>query len=493
MERDYYYQPQAVKAAVEADCNGVILLPTGSGKSHVLRGIAESVDGGVLILSHVKEILEQNFSRLAGMDDIAIYSAAIGIKMIDRITVASIQSVYKSANLFRHVRLVLIDEAHLVNDVGMYKQFLTDLGVPYIGLTATDFRLKGGYIHGPDGMFDKIIFQADAKKLTQEGYLCPLKYKGDKEPMDMSNIRVTGGDYNLKDMSLKFNRDAVTEHLARQICLYSDYKHILIFCIDIEHAENMAECLTRYGMTAKAVHSKSPRDKALRDFKAGKIQALTNVNILTTGFDFPAIDMIVVLRPTKSLTLHQQMLGRGMRIHESKEYTLIKDFTNNTASLGTVTDPADMEYKKKGKGKGDTWMKPCPECDSLWPTATLRCTCGYKFQFRHNIKLEAHKEVKLPKWYPVDQVYYSIHHKVGKPNSLKVTYICGAKKFDQYILLDHGGQAAHNAKQWIRKRYTKNPLPTNIPDLYANKANLKKPIRVQVDETGKYARIKSVV
>lgn len=493
MELSYYYQPEAVKAAVEADCNGVILLPTGSGKSHVLRGIVEAFPEGILILSHVKEILEQNFSRLAGLDDIAIYSAALDIKMVDRVTVASIQSVYNKPHLFGHVKLVLIDEAHLVSDEGMYKTLLDSLGVPYIGLTATDFRLKGGYIHGPDGMFDKIIYQADAEKLTKEGYLCPLKYKGDKEPMDVTGVRTTGGDYNLKDMSLRFNRDAVTDHLADKISQYSEYKHILIFCIDIEHAERMASSLEQRGMSSKAVHSKSPRDESLRDFKAGRIQALTNVNILTTGFDFPAIDMIVVLRPTKSLTLHQQMLGRGMRTHPSKTYTLVKDFTSNTANLGTVTDPADMEYKKRGKGKGETWMKNCPECELMWPTATLRCTCGYKFQFRHHIKLEAHKEVKLPQWYQVDQTYYSIHHKVGKPNSLKITYICGVKKFTQYILLDHGGQAAHNARAWLRKRYKKNPLPTNIGELYKNTHNLKPPIRVQVDESSKYARILSTV
>lgn len=495
-ELDYYFQPEAVDAMLESVAkkeNGVVLLPTGSGKSHVIQGFVKKFTGGILVVSHVKEILEQNLNRLAGIPDVGLYSASLGVKVVSRVTVSSIQSIFRNPHLFADVEVVLIDEAHLVSDEGMYKKLLSDLGVPYIGLTATDFRLKGGYIHGPDGMFDKVIYKAPAKRLTKEGYLCPLVYYGDKEPLNTEGIRTTAGDFNLADLSMRFNREAVTGKLAEQIARYEEYKHILIFCIDIEHAENVAEALNKLGMRTVAVHSKSPRDEAIRAFQAGEFQALTNVNILTTGFDYPEIDMVVLLRPTKSLTLHQQMLGRGMRIHPSKTETLVKDFTGNTQYLGTVTDPRPMVEKKKGKGKGDAWMKSCPECDILWYAATLACTCGHKFKFQHNLKLNAHKDIQLPKWYSVDEVYYNIHHKPGKPNSMKVTYMCGLKMFTQYILLDHGGFAGQSAKRWVQKRFKGNPLPTTIPELHGQRHLLKPPLRVQVDEGSKYARILSVV
>ncbi len=496
MVLDYYYQPEAVDAMIDSvsnGVNGVVLLPTGSGKSHVLQQFADRFEDGILIVSHVKEIIEQNFNRLAGRPDLGIYAAALELKIIDRVTVASIQSIFRSPHKFNHVKVILIDEAHMVSDEGMYKTLIDSLGVPYIGLTATDYRLKGGYIHGPNGMFDKVIYNASPEKLTKEGYLCPLVYYGAKEPLDTQGVRTTAGDFNLKDMSLKFNREAITENLAEQIARYEEYKHVLIFCIDIQHAENVAEALNRRGMKTAAVHSKSPRDEAIRAFQRGEVQALTNVNVLTTGFDSPFVDMIVVLRPTKSLTLHQQMLGRGMRIHPSKTETLVKDFTGNTNLLGTVTNPAPMVDKPKGKGLGLAWMKTCPQCELQWPGATLACSCGHKFLFQHNLRMEAHKAVQLPKWYPVDEVFYNVHHKVGKPNSLKVTYMCGVKSFTEYIMLEHGGFAAAKSKRWVQKRYKASPQPTTTSDLFAGRGNIKPPLRVQVDEGSKYARILSVV
>jgi DNA repair protein RadD len=348
----YWYQKEAVNAMLECKDNGVVVLPTGSGKSHVLKDYSAATDENILVLSHVKEILVQNFQRLAPLGDVGLISSGLGLNTRGRVTVAGIQSVWRYPETFRDIDRILIDEAHLVRDEGMYNSFLSDLGKPFMGLTATDFRLKGGYIHGPDGMFDSICYQAPVDRLTREGYLCPLVYQSSKEPLDTTGIRLSGGDFNLKDMSLAFNRDAVTDGIVEQVAPYGEnFKHILIFCIDIEHAEVMAAKLTAAGVPTEAVHSKSPRDATLERFKAGKVQAITNVNVLTTGFDFPAIDLLVLVRPTKSMGLHQQMLGRGMRTHPSKAETLVKDFTRNTLNLGSVENPAPLAIKgKRGKG-----------------------------------------------------------------------------------------------------------------------------------------------
>jgi len=378
----------------------------------------------------------------------------------------------------------------------MYKKFLTDLDKPYMGLTATDFRLKGGYIHGAEGMFDSILYDAPVQRLTDEGYLCPLVYYGDKSPMDTQGVKVTGGDYNLKEMSTRFNRDAVTREICKRIAVAAEgKKHILIFCIDIEHAENVANELTIQGITTEAVHSKSPRDASLRRFQSGVIQALTNVNILTTGFDAPFIDMICVLRPTKSLSLHQQMLGRGMRIDASKEVTLIKDYTNNTKNLGTVSEPVPIKQMGKGKGGENPFMKACPKCDLIaHPSVRICKKCGHEYQFAHNLKLEASTgRDRLPKWYQVTSARYTMHTKPGSPPCVKATYICGVRTFNEYIGLDHGGWMGHKAKHWVSKRFKGNPKPTRSIDLLGQRHLIKTPIRVQVEEGSKYPRILSVV
>jgi DNA repair protein RadD len=477
---------------MEATCNGVVVLPTASGKSLVIRGYCERTTKKVLILSHVREILEQDFECLAGLPDIGLYSAGIGIKHIDRITVAGIQSVWKNPKLFKDFDIVLIDEAHLVSDEGMYKTLLDALGVQYIGLTATDFRMKGGYIHGKDGMFDKVIFEAPVDRLTEEGFLCPLKYFGDKEAFDTDGIKTTGGDFNLRAMSLKFNRRSVTSKIVEQIVALNR-KHVLVFCIDIEHAEEVATCFRLLNVNAAAVHSKSPRDKAIQDFKDGKLTVLANVNILTTGFNYPELDTIVILRPTKSMSLHLQMLGRGARIFLGKAYTLVKDFTHNTKLLGTMENPAPLVPKgKRGKGGENPFMKVCGQCDKINHPSVKVCECGYKFKFQHNLKLKAHTEVKR-QWYPVEQVQYSLHHKAGSPNSLKVSYLSGLRHFDEYVLVEHKGFAGHKAKRWMDNRIAGKRLPVSASGLLAVSDELRRPRKILVEEGATYPRIITII
>lgn len=489
-----YYQNEAVEAMLNTTDNGVVVLPTASGKSLVIRSFVEKTDKRVLIISHVREILEQDFECLAGVPDVGLYSAGLNMAVIGKHTVAGIQSIWRKPDMFRDFDVVLIDEAHLVSDEGMYKTFLEELGVQYIGLTATDYRLKGGRIHGPTGMFDSCIYEAEVGKLTKEGYLCPLTHIGDVEAFDTEGIRTTGGDFNLKDMSAKFNRSGITRQIVDRL-VKVDRKHILIFCIDIDHAEEVAKYFNLAGISAAAVHSKSPRDQALLDFKSGKIQVLTNVNVLTTGFNYPELDMIAILRPTKSQSLWVQMLGRGARMHPSKSHTLVKDFTNNTKTLGTLEFQADInEKEKKGVG-GEAIMKECPECLLLVHASVRVCSCGHKFKFEHNLKAIAQDAPeKLPKWHDVTDVKYNLHNKPNSPVSLKVSYVCGVRVFNEWVLLDHGGFARHKANHWVARRWKyKTKAPHTVKQLHEHSSLLWKPRRIQVDDRAKFPKILSSI
>ena len=488
-----WYQEEAVKALLGSTKNSVIVLPTASGKSLVLKMYAERYDGKVLILTHVKELIEQNFETLSSLPDVGIYSAGVGIKHIARVTVAGIQSVWNKPELFRDFDKILIDEAHLVNNEGMYKSFLDEMGVQFLGLTATDFRLKGGYIHGESGMFDNKVYDAPVDKLTKQGYLAPLVYFGDNESFDTEGIRTTGGDFNIKDLSVRFNRSIVTTRIVDQIAK-QERNHILCFCIDIDHAEEVARHFNSIGVTAAAVHSKSNRDQAILDFKAGKIRVLANVNVLTTGFNYPELDMIAVLRPTKSMGLHIQMLGRGARTHPTKDNTLIKDFTNNTKTLGTLEEPAPINAGvKKGKGGTNPFMKECPDCLKICHPSVRVCECGHKFKFQHGLQLTAHSVKLKKKWYDVTAVHYSIHNKPGSPKSFKVSYVSGVNVFNEWVLLDHPGYAGHKARYWVSKRFTHPKKPTSVHELHEKSQLLKRPRKILVEEGGKFPKIESVV
>ena len=489
------YQGDAVRAMLDCEGNGVVVLPTGSGKTLVMREFVRLCGKRVLLLSHVKEILAQNLECLAGLPDVGLYSAGLKIQLIKHVTIAGIQSVYKKAHLFKSFDVALIDECHLINDEGMYHDFLEELGIPYIGLTATPYRLKQGYIYENSKLFDTKLYEAPVKQLTKDGYLSEIVMEGAETEMDTTGISLTGGDFNLKESSLRFDRKGMTDNIIKTLIPYKTrYKHWLLFCIDIEHAEHVAAALWEAGITAAAVHSKMDRDVSIDLFKSGDIQALANVNILTTGFDYPEIDLIVMLRPTKSPTLHVQAIGRGLRMAPGKEHCLVKDFAGNTGRLGFIDNLAPIgDAEKKGKGTGiNPFSKTCPECYTIsHPMVQVCPKCGHKFKFDHGLSLKAHVP---PKWYDVEQVYFDIHNKIGSPPILKVTYICGLKRFNSWVCIEHPGYAGHSAKYWVAKRWKgSDPAPTTVREAVDSKRWFSQPKRIQVDANAKYPKILAAI
>ena len=490
-----WYQKEAVDAmltCVANKINGVVVLPTGSGKTLVIRNFLEYyckvLGNQVLLLSHVKEILEQNFECVAPLGATGIYSAGMDLRIIDQITVAGIQSVYKKPELFKGIDLVIIDECHLVSDEGMYRELLDLLDVPYLGLTATPFRLKQGYIY-KSGIFDSLIYEAPIERLQDEGYLTHIDMVGSVDEMDVTGLRTTGGDFNLRDASLRFDRTGMTDKIIAGLEKYKyKYMHWLVFCIDIDHAEHVSKALHGIGVTCAAVHSKSPRDVAISEFRHGLVQAITHVNILGVGFDYPAIDLIVLLRPTKSPIIHVQGIGRGLRVAPGKTHCLVKDFAGNTSRLGFIHDLAPIKAKGKGKGGINPFCKTCPECEKISAPQIKTCECGYEFKFEHHLTSESYA---APEWYKVEDIYYSIFTKVGKPNSLKIVYRCGLKRFNQWIHLDHPGYAGYKAKYWVARRWKGNQhaIPRTIDALFAGRSDLSQPVEIMVDANKQYPKI----
>lgn len=501
------YQRESVSALFNffkenPDKHPVIGLPTGSGKSYVIAAIIEKTlrrypDTNILVLSHVKEIIEQDWKSIVAFTkrDIGLYSAGLGVKEIKQITVAGIQSAHRNTDKFRIFDFVIIDEAHTIplSGSGMYRSFFDGIGkAKYLGLSATLFRLGGGHIYGKDRLFSGVAYDLTSSeaftKLVKDGYICNLKTIATRIEFDTKKIKTQNGDFKVSDMSNKFDRKPVTDGAIREIInIGVNYKKWLIFAIDIEHAEHIAETLIRSDITANVVHSKmyDDRDAVIRGFKNGKYKALINVNVLTTGFDDPEIDLVALLRPTKSPVLHVQMIGRGLRISPNKDHCLIMDFGGNTERLGPINNVV-LHVAKKGSGSGDPITKRCPNCDAIHHPAVRVCEfCGFKFQFKHGLGDSSGNAVitQKEKWHRVDEIHYHINQKSNKPDTLLVVYNCGLQLFKEWVCLDHPGYAGHKGRHWVAFRGVD---AKTVEDAYIKCDQLMTPSRIKVDSKGKF-------
>ena len=377
--------------------NPCLVLPTGSGKSHIIAALCKDAlanypETRILMLTHVKELIEQNAEkmRLHWTDaPLGIYSASIGLKNLDQITFAGIQSLRKKAHFIGHIDLIIIDEAHLVShkDEGGYRTLIKDLTLinPHlrvIGLTATPFRLGHGLITDKPAIFDDLIEPVSIEQLVHQGYLSKLQSKLTKAQLDVDGVHKRGGEFIESELQAKVNTKDKNEAIVNEIIrLAGNRKSWLLFCTGVQHSYDVAEVLNNQGVVAHAITGNTPkteRERLLNDFKEGKIKALTNANVLTTGFDAPNIDLIAMIRPTMSAGLYVQMAGRGMRLKDHTDHCLVLDFAGVVQTHGPITNIKPPS--KMGKGDGESPVKVCDNCDELVHISAKICpACGEPF------------------------------------------------------------------------------------------------------------------
>lgn len=376
-----------------------VVMPTGSGKSHAIAhfvdfAIEQYPDTRIVILSHVKELIEQDYEKLIRLwpnAPAAIYCEGLKRKEIDRITFASIQSVRKKADLLGIVNICIVDEAHLIShkDQGGYRMLINALrekhpSMRVIGFTATPWRLGHGKITDGEALFDDLIEPTSIYELIQQGYLSPLISRATDTRYNTAGLHKRGGEYIEKELQKRVDTDDQNTLIAKEIVdLAGDRIAWLLFCTGINHAYHMRDALRSLGITVETVTSKTPRkerDDILRRYKAGEIRALTNASVLTTGFDYPDIDLIALLRPTMSPGLYMQMIGRGFRPKSHTDHCFVLDFAGVIAQHGPVTGvqpPANA-----GEGNGIAPGKECPQCHWIVPLSLRVCNnpeCGYGF------------------------------------------------------------------------------------------------------------------
>lgn len=476
------YQNEAV-AAIYAyfqsnSGNPIVSLPTGSGKSLTMASFIQSAikqypATRILLLAHVRELLAQNTKAILRYwpdAPVGIWSAGLGRKDKAQITVAGIQSIHKWPTKFADTDLIVIDECHLLSHKQdtTYRRFVNGIKahnphLKIVGFTATEYRQDSGLLtEGSGHVFTDVCYKADVGDLIKQGYLCPLISKRGLTKADLSSVHTRGGEFVPKELQDVMDKAHLIYGAMEEIeALAHDRKHILGFCAGVEHAAHCAEAARSRGHIAEYLSgdmSTTERDAILGRFTSGKTRILFNANILTTGFDFEAIDCIVMLRPTKSTGLYVQIMGRGLRKHACKENTLILDFAGNVERHGPIDQIKVKRKSEKGEGVSVAPVKECPNCQALVHAGVRECPeCGNLFPENEAAKhgTEAADAVVVaalekPRTYTVDRVEYRKHVKIGRPPSMRVTYWCGPSSFDEYVPLeDDRSYVKKHAVKWF--------------------------------------------
>jgi DNA repair protein RadD len=532
--------------------NPLLLYPTGVGKSVIIALIIEHCikhypGTRTMVLTHSKELIQQDYDKLKQYWPEApagIYCEGLKRREYwNSITIGSIQTVYNMPELFGHIDLLFIDEAHLISlkDDSMYRSFIAKLRVinPNLvttGLTATGWRAKQGYLWmGENALFDGAAVDAcsvDAFNwFLDQGYLVPPIAKKTKFQYNTSEVKVHGGEYSQKDAEEKTNKKDLNERVV--ITMLEAFKDAgrnsgLVFCNGIKHVEKIAEVFEYYGANVTYVHSKmddKTRDRRIEEYKNGEADWIINNGILTTGFDHPALDFIGMLKLTRLSSYWVQMLGRGTRplyapgfdlstvegrlasiAASPKQNTMVLDFGKNDR-LGMINDPV-IPMPGERRGPGEAPIRVCDECGSYNHASAPQClACGFIFPRRDKYDDESSGRKLVKKLPPttltqapaevadftVDTVTYDLHHKsADKPPSLKITYHCGFRSFSEWMHFDPASGKGFRSRglNWWMNRANCGPsaVPKTVAEALTAAPSLRIPKTIKV-RLGKYNEV----
>ena len=271
----------------------------------------------------------------------------------------------------------------------------------------------------------------------------------------------------------------------------------LAFCAGVEHATHVAEAIRARGFSAATIFGDTPkleRDRTIAAFKRGEIRALASMGVLTTGFNAPGVDLIAMLRPTKSTGLYVQMAGRGTRLAPGKADCLVLDFAGNVARHGPIDA---VKPKRPGTGEGEAPVKVCPDCQSILATAVRVCPdCGHAFP-PPKVQVEAQASTLAilttgkPQWLAVDDVSYRVHEKPGGRPTLQVDYQCGLVRHREWVCFEHTGYARQKAVAWWRQRAPGSVVPHTVADALAWSDEIAVPSEIAVRPSGRFTEIVS--
>ncbi|WP_028753693.1 DEAD/DEAH box helicase [Rhizobium leucaenae] len=516
------YQRAAIdelyKYWAEGGGNGLIVLPTGAGKALVISKIIEELiadypDIRILNITHSKTLVAQNFKEFIGLSPFApagIYSAGLGRRDARaQVLFCGIQSVANKTDQLGDIDLVIVDEAHAIsrNADTLYGKFFAGVKARnpdsrVCGLTATDYRTDSGRLTEGEGkLFDDVVYEIGIGELIEQGYLSQISTKSVNSVIDLKGMHTRAGEYVPGDVSNAADK-IIVDGVAEDIAKGGNRRAAMFFCVSQENAEKVCREVRRHGKTCELLTSQNPgeHDRIIADFRSGKVWGLVSVNMLTTGANYPFVDMISIYRSTKSAGLIVQIIGRVTRLCEGKADGLVLDHGNNLSRFG----PIDLiRPKPPGSGDGTPPQKICPTdkkdangnfgCDEILLISVMKCTCcGYEFPPNEEEKLTARAadapvlSTEKP-WYPVSQRTFRHHPgKIGadgkqKPDSIKCTYLVGLKSINEWHCCEHDGFPKSKAQRWWLLHGGQRPMPKTVLEWLSRQHELLSTEEVQLD------------
>ena len=367
------YQVETVNKTVEflltsSDENGLVIIPTGGGKSLCIAETVIRLAAPAIIFQPSREILLQNLAKFQSFNHYpSVFSASVGEKRIGKITLATIGSVARKPELFRHVKYIIIDEAHESlnprKEDGMFMRFLNELpDVRICGYTATPYRLRSDGFGGSilkfltrtrPRVFHKVIHVVQNGDLFSQGYLCKLEYKEVKTGFNRARLRLnsTGADYTDESVRNHFAELHFSDQIVRCVNRVAELRRgpVLVFTRFVEEARYVASKIPGAAIVS-ADTPKKDRERIIEGFKAGRIPVVANCNVLGIGFDYPELANVILANPTRSLARYYQWVGRCIRPHPSKQSAYVIDMVGLVEKFGKVED------LRLVCGPHDTWF-----------------------------------------------------------------------------------------------------------------------------------------
>ena len=511
------YQREAVEAVYrhlrEKDTNPCVVIPTAGGKSlclaQVAKDAAEVWHGRVLILAHVKELVEQNAAKIRSICPelrVGVYSAGLDSRDTrEDVVVAGIQSVYNKADLFRPFDLVMVDECHLIptDGEGRYRTVLAaerelNPHVRLIGWTATPYRTDGGLICKPENLLNEICYEVGVKDLIDQGFISKITSKGGKTKPDLSHLHIRAGEFVAEDVEKAMGDERIVRSACREIVERTRERHTcLIFCTSVAHCKAVAKLVSEFsGEECAIVTGETPPDVRSRtiarlrgecvstDLFGGvepPLRYCCNVAVMTTGTDIPNIDTVALLRPTASAGLLVQMIGRGFRLSPKtgKTECLVLDYGKNLERFGPI-DMIDVRDPKRSS-ESKPLVKECPGCQTLVRLPVMRCPdCGYEFPSKEKEKREHEErassvgvisgEVTEDEWdveFSDACVWEKRGAPPGTPRTVRVTYYLALNhSVSEWLCPEHTGYARRKFEKWWREHAAPEcPMPTTAEEV----------------------------
>jgi len=375
-----------IRAAFVSQRNILLVSPTGSGKTVIFSYLAQAVtakDKRVYILVHREELVEQVSATLKDFGVPHGFIAAGRTASPMQVMVCSVFTLANRVADYPVPDLIIIDEAHHAAGGSTWARVLGFWSKAYrLGVTATPLRLDGRDL---SGTFDTLVQGPTVAQLIENGDLC--RYRLYAPPVVLGKLRMRMGDYVKSDVVAAIDKPSITGDAVAHYTKLAAGKRALVFCASLDHAEHMAEAFRSAGYRAERIDGSMDRAKRrslVARFQRGEVQIMTSCDLVSEGFDLPAIEVAILLRPTASLGLYLQQVGRALRTFPGKEYALILDHAGNAGVHGLPDDDRewtlldDETKKKKGKKKLVTSVRTCGKCYAAARPGTLQCVhCGF--------------------------------------------------------------------------------------------------------------------